>query len=150
MGTSFYLLLIIILGFLAQSRVVILASLFLLLISELNNEPLLIFFSKHGIEIGLVFLLIAILSTMILNPLNRNQLQQILISKKGFAALAGGLLATKFNGLGLNLLQDVPQLIGGIIFGSLLGIAFLNGIPVGPLTAAGLTALFLYILEIFF
>ena len=149
MGVSFFLLLVLILGFLARSRVVVLASVFLILISELNGRSLLVYLSKHGIEIGLIFLLASILSSMLLNPLNREQLMSDLLSKKGIAALLGGLLATKFNGLGLNLLADEPQLIAGIILGSLVGISLLGGIPVGPLTAAGLTALFWNLLRFF-
>ncbi|RYD02533.1 hypothetical protein N752_24705 [Desulforamulus aquiferis] len=47
------------------------------------------------------------------------------------------------NGEGLTLLKMDPQLIFGMVIGSVFGIVFLGGIPIGPLMAAGLTALFL-------
>ena len=150
MGTSIFLLLVIVLGMLAQSRVVVLASLILILFDSLNYRVGFTFLSKYGIEIGLICLLLSILSSMFLTPVNLEDIKSVLISRKGFAALVAGILATRFNGLGLNLLQDNPYLIVGIILGSLLGIVFLGGIPVGPLTAAGLTFIFMYLLEIIF
>ena len=145
---SIFLLIIVILGFLARSRVVIVSGIILLLFKELKIYSVLDFFSNKGIEIGLVFLLLAILSSMISSPLNLEQLKLTLLSKEGLIAVIAGLLATKFNGLGLNLLKDHPQIIIGIIIGSLLGIAFFGGIPVGPLMAAGIAAFFLELLAL--
>ncbi|MFW6269085.1 MAG: DUF441 family protein [Bacillota bacterium] len=148
MEVSLFLLLVLILGLLARARVVVIASVLLLLLNELNLEPLLKAFSNKGIEIGLTFLLLAILSSLIINPLSLDQLKETMLSKEGVIAIAAGLLATKFNGLGLNLLSQSPQIIIGIIIGSLIGISFFNGIPVGPLMAAGLAALALELLGI--
>ncbi len=149
MGVSFFLMIILFLGFLAQARVVVLASIILLLFKELEIKSLVVFFSERGIEIGLVFLLIAIFSSIVVNPVDSEQLKSIFISRRGIIAVLGGLMATKFNGMGLSLLKDTPQITAGIIFGSLIGIIFFDGIPVGPLTAAGLTAIFLQLLGFF-
>jgi uncharacterized membrane protein (DUF441 family) len=61
----------------------------------------------------------------------------------------GGALATYLNGGGLKLLQIDPEIIFGVVIGSIIGITFFGGIPVGPLMAAGLTALFLNIIALF-
>jgi uncharacterized membrane protein (DUF441 family) len=66
-----------------------------------------------------------------------------LTSLPGLMAILGGALATHLNGEGLSLMQSTPELIFGLLIGSLLGILLLGGIPVGPLMAAGLTALLL-------
>ena len=65
-------------------------------------------------------------------------------------ALAGGALATYMNGQGLDLLRLEPQMIVGLVIGSIFGIIFLKGIPVGPLMAAGITAIFVKLSELFF
>ena len=39
------------------------------------------------------------------------------------------------------MLRFDPQLIVGMVVGSILGIVFLRGIPVGPLMAAGITVI---------
>ena len=150
MRISLFLLIMLLLGFLAQSRVIIIATLLLLLINELDISSFVVYLSEYGLEIGLVFLLLAILSSLILNPLSQAQLKETLISGKGLTAVIAGLIATRFNGLGLNLLQNNPQLIIAIILGSFIGITFLGGIPVGPLTAAGLTAIILNLISLVF
>lgn len=48
---------------------------------------------------------------------------------------------------GLELLKLDPQLIVGLVIGSIFGIVFMKGIPVGPLMAAGITA---FLLKLFF
>ena len=149
MKTSFILLIILTLGFLAHSRVVVFASVFVLLLKKIEVNSIVVFFSERGIEIGLIFLLLSILSSLILNPLDGELLKNTFISRKGIVAIIAGIVATRFNGLGLKLLQRNPQIIIGIIFGSLIGIGFLGGIPVGPLTAAGLTAVILELLSFF-
>jgi uncharacterized membrane protein (DUF441 family) len=62
-------------------------------------------------------------------------------------ALAGGAIATYMNGKGLDLLKIDPQLIVGLVIGSIFGILFLRGIPVGPLMAAGITAFLMKMIQ---
>ncbi len=141
MNSTIFLLSVISLGFLARSRVVILAGLSLLLIKELELNFFLNFFSKKGIEVGLIFLLVAILAPMVLNPVEWEELLNTLKGWKGVIAIIAGLAATQMNSMGLELLNSMPDLIIGIIVGSLIGIILFQGIPVGPLMAAGIAAL---------
>lgn len=148
MSSSIFLIIIIFLGFLAQSRIVVLAGFALLLLKELEIVVSLTFLSKKGIEIGLIFLLLAILAPLIIKPIEISEIKNTFSTWQGIIAIMAGLLATKFNGMGLNLLEDTPQLIIGIIIGSLLGIVLLGGIPVGPLMAAGIAAVIVRLGEI--
>ncbi|MFW5995970.1 MAG: DUF441 domain-containing protein [Halanaerobiaceae bacterium] len=142
------LIIILVLGVLANSRIVVLASSILLLFKALQIDVFFRFFSDRGIEIGLVFLLLAVLSSLLVSPLGWEELKLTFASREGIVAVLAGLTATRFNKLGLNLLHNTPQIIIGIVAGSLLGIVFLQGIPVGPMMAAGLTALMLKAVEL--
>lgn len=146
MNHVFFLYIIIISGLLARSRVIVLAAFSLLLIEELELKPLAEFIRK-GIELGLVFLLMAILAPMLLVPVERNELLKTLGNWKCIVAIIAGILATQFNGMGLKLLEGSPQLVLGIIVGSLTGIILFGGIPVGPLMAAGIAALMVEFIE---
>jgi len=148
MGNNLLLYFLIILGLLAQSRVIVLAGFSLLLIKELGLTGISDFLSNKGIEIGLVFLLMAILAPMVLVPMNWDELKNSLGGWRGLIAIIAGLLATQFNGMGLKLLDNNPQLIVGIIIGSLIGIVLLGGIPVGPLMAAGIAAVLVELINI--
>jgi uncharacterized membrane protein (DUF441 family) len=65
-------------------------------------------------------------------------------------ALVSGLLATKVVGMGIILLEREPELIVGMLLGSIIGIVFFNGVPTGPLLAAGLTAIFYQLYSLLF
>ncbi|MGV8429073.1 DUF441 family protein [Pseudomonas aeruginosa] len=41
------------------------------------------------------------------------------------------------------LMGEQPILVTGLLIGTIIGVAFLGGIPVGPLIAAGILALLL-------
>jgi uncharacterized membrane protein (DUF441 family) len=49
----------------------------------------------------------------------------------------------------LKLLKIDPEIVFGLVIGSILGIVFLHGVPVGPLMAAAVAALFTRGLRIF-
>lgn len=74
----------------------------------------------------------------------------VFTSWPGILALTGGAVATYMNRTGLDLLKVEPQIIIGLVIGSIFGILFLRGIPVGPLMAAGITALFMKIFMMLF
>ncbi|MFW6389666.1 MAG: DUF441 domain-containing protein [Halanaerobiales bacterium] len=141
MNITCFLLVLILLGFIAQSKVVVVAGFTLLLLEQLKLKPTFVFLSNKGLEIGLVFLLLSVLAPIIIKPINWDEIKQILINWKGITAIIAGILATQFNGMGLELLEEMPQLIVGVIVGSLIGIVVFKGIPVGPLMAGGIAAL---------
>jgi uncharacterized membrane protein (DUF441 family) len=53
------------------------------------------------------------------------------------------------NGQGLNMLKLDPELMVGLVVGGIIGIVFFKGVPVGPLMAAGIAALFIKIFDVF-
>jgi uncharacterized membrane protein (DUF441 family) len=95
------------------------------------------------LELGLLFLTIAVLVPFASGRVTPKDMWAVFTSWQGILALAGGIAATYMNGKGLDLLKMDPQLIVGMVIGSIFGILFLKGIPVGPLMAAGITALLL-------
>lgn len=44
-------------------------------------------------------------------------------------------------GRGITLMGNQPQLVAGLLVGTVLGVALFRGVPVGPLIAAGLVSL---------
>ena len=93
----------------------------------------------------LPLLTIAVLVPFANERISLKDILSVFTSWPGILALVGGAIATYMNGKGLDLLKIDPQLIVGLVIGSILGIVFLRGIPVGPLMAAGITALLLKI-----
>ena len=104
---------------------------------------------ERGIELGLFFLMIAVLAPLALERVGIKEIMITFSSLSGILAIAGGIIATRLNGMGLTLLDNQPQIILGLVIGSVIGIVFLRGVPVGPLMAGGITAFFLYLLGLF-
>jgi uncharacterized membrane protein (DUF441 family) len=99
-------------------------------------------------ELGLLFLTMAVLVPFASGRVQPKDVVAAFTSWIGWVALAGGAIAAYLNSRGLEMLKLDPQLVVGIVIGSIIGILFLRGIPVGPLMAAGLTALFLKIIQL--
>lgn len=96
---------------------------------------------RRGLEIGLLCLTFSVLVPFASGRITTKEIAGALTSWPGWIALAGGAIATYVNGKGLEMLKFDPQLIVGLVIGSILGIVFFRGIPVGPLMAAGITAI---------
>lgn len=137
------LLILILLGFIADSALLATASCILLVLRLSKLKLLMRILERRGLEVGLIFLMLSVLVPLAHDNIVYKDLVTKTISPQGVLALIGGALATHINGEGLKLLKLDPQLIIGMVMGSILGIVFLGGIPIGPLMAAGLTALFL-------
>lgn len=144
-----YLLLLLLaaLGFICRSPLISIAALLLCGFKLLNWQYALQFLQQRGIQLGLLFLLLAILTPVAARHTTWHQLAGALFSPTGLLTVLVTIIATQLNGEGLKLLQLEPALILSIVIGSVLGIVFFGGIPVGPLMAAGLAALVLEVLS---
>lgn len=145
-----FILLIFVLGLAARSSSLTMAAGLLLLIKLCNIKSLLPLLEERGLEIGLFFLMIAVLVPLALERVDAREIIMTFSSLPGILAIAGGIIATRLNGMGLTLLNSQPQIILGLVIGSIIGIVFLKGVPVGPLMAGGLTAFFLYLCKLFY
>ena len=56
--------------------------------------------------------------------------------------LTVGIFVAWLAGRGVPLMMNQPAVVPGLIIGTVIGVAFLKGIPVGPLIAAGILSLF--------
>ncbi|AGB41446.1 putative membrane protein [Halobacteroides halobius DSM 5150] len=139
-----YLLLtfVLALGLLAGSNLLVIASTILGLLKLFKLNFILNILDGRGIKLGLLFLLMAVLSPMASDKLGIKDIIDSYKSVLGLFALVSGILATQVVGVGINLLDSDPELVVGILLGSIVGIVFFNGVPVGPLLAGGLTAIF--------
>ena len=76
-------------------------------------------------EIGLLFLTIARFGSLCLRlGTSLKEVLGVFTSVPGILAIAGGAIATYMNGKGLDLLKMDPQMIIGLVIGSIFGISF--------------------------
>lgn len=144
------LIILIIIGIIGRSNILATAASLLLIMKLIHLERYFPTVERRGLEFGLLFLMMAVLVPFAAEKITWKDLLSLFTSPLGILALMGGAIATYMNGKGLSLLQTDPQLIIGLVIGSIFGIIFLKGIPVGPLMAAGITAVLIKCLAFFF
>ena len=104
-----------------------------------SHIPLL---EKYGVKIGIIILTIGVLSPLVSGKIQLPNLSGF-VSWKMALSISVGVLVAWLAGKGVPLMGEQPILVTGLLIGTIIGVAFLGGIPVGPLIAAGILALFL-------
>ena len=136
------LVILIILGLLSHNSAITISASILLIMQQTflsSHIPLL---EKYGVKIGIIILTIGVLSPLVSGKIQLPDLSGFL-SWKMALSISIGVLVAWLAGKGVPLMGEQPILVTGLLIGTIIGVAFLGGIPVGPLIAAGILALFL-------
>ena len=136
------LVVLIILGLLSHNSAITISTAVLLIMHQTflsSHIPLL---EKYGIKIGIIILTIGVLSPLVSGKIQLPDLSDFL-SWKMALSISVGVLVAWLAGKGVPLMGEQPILVTGLLIGTIIGVAFLGGIPVGPLIAAGILALLL-------
>jgi uncharacterized membrane protein (DUF441 family) len=143
MNGEILLVILIVVGLIGRSSIITTAACVLLIVKLLSLDRFLPTLERRGLEMGLLFLTMGVLVPFASEKISYKDVISVFTTWPGIIALMGGAIATYMNGKGLELLKIDPQLIVGLVIGSIFGIIFMRGIPVGPLMAAGITAFLL-------
>lgn len=141
------LVILTIIGLVGRSNIIATAASFLLIMKLVHLDRYFPTVERRGLEFGLLFLTMAVLVPFASGKITYRDVLSVFTTLPGILALTGGAVATYMNGKGLDLMRMDPQLIVGLVIGSIFGILFMRGIPVGPLMAAGITAFLLKAIE---
>lgn len=136
------LVILLILGVLSNNSTITISAAVLLIMQQTflsSHIPLL---EKYGVKIGIIILTIGVLSPLVSGKIQLPNLSGFL-SWKMALSIAVGILVAWLAGKGVPLMGEQPILVTGLLIGTIIGVAFLGGIPVGPLIAAGILALLL-------
>ncbi|MCC3373379.1 DUF441 domain-containing protein [Cohnella sp. REN36] len=143
MNGDWVLVALIVIGLIGRSPIITTAACVLLVVKLVHLERYLPAIERRGLELGLLFLTMAVLVPFAAGRVQVKDVMNMFSSWIGWVALIGGTIAAYLNGKGLDLLKADPQMIVGLVIGSIAGIVFLRGVPVGPLMAAGITVVIL-------
>lgn len=143
------MVILLLIGLVAKSNLIATCASILLIFQFSKMDFIFPYLETHGLELGLLFLLLSVLVPIATDKVTNRDLLYNVSSLPGLLAIVGGILATHLNSEGLKLMQIDPSIIFGLVVGSVIGIIFFNGQPVGPLMAAGVAALFAEVLSWF-
>jgi uncharacterized membrane protein (DUF441 family) len=141
-ANALLLLLFVALGIVGNNPSVTISALIILLVQQtplLKYAPVL---EKYGLQLGIMLLMIGVLAPLITGKVQPAQIAALVTSWKTIAAVVGTVVAW-LGGRGVQLMQVNPTIVTGLMIGTIIGVAFLRGVPVGPLIAAGLLSLIL-------
>ncbi|AEP36932.1 DUF441 domain-containing protein [Taylorella asinigenitalis] len=135
------LIALVLLGYFGHNVAIAISALVLLIVQQTGLAAALPWINKNGINLGIIILTIGVLSPLVSGKVVLPSLKEFL-DWKIISAIAVGVLVAWFGGRGVTLMKFHPTLITGLIIGTLIGVAFFRGVPVGPLIAAGMLSLF--------
>lgn len=98
---------------------------------------------RNGLSIGIIILTIGVLSPLVAGKIQLPEVNELMTNWKLWMAIVVGIFVAWLGGKGVNLMTLQPALVTGLLIGTVIGVAFFKGIPVGPLIAAGILALIL-------
>lgn len=137
------MVLLILLGFgvFSQNTAIIIAIGVLILIKLTPLAEFFPYIQQHGLNIGIIILTIGVLAPIASGKLSGESILKSFISVKSLLAIAVGLLVAWLGGRGVKLMTHQPDVVAGLLIGTVAGVALLRGVPVGPLIAAGILSL---------
>ena len=135
------LLVIILLGLVGHNYVVAAAAGALLVLRLLHGEALFPLLERHALNVGICIITLAILIPLAKGGIGWSELFGTMTSVPGLVAVVTGVFVAYLGARGVGFLTIQPQVIVGLMVGTIIGVAFFRGVPVGPLIAGGMVAL---------
>ncbi|KEI06151.1 DUF441 domain-containing protein [Clostridium botulinum] len=137
MSSKIILSILIFLSFLGKNKSLGIASIVMLIISFFSNEKCINFMEDYFMNLGMTFLMIWMLIPIIKNPMFTENIKNAL-TLKGLVCFFVGVIVAILASKGIGFLKGSTDTITGIVLGSIIGVSFLGGVPVGPLIASGI------------
>lgn len=134
---SLFLVTLIFLGVISQNNSITISATVLLLMQQTALVQFVPLVEKHGLNIGIIFLTVGVLSPLVSGRVQVPPVAEFL-NFKIIASVLIGIFVAWLAGRGVFLMGQQPVLVAGLLIGTVIGVAFMGGIPVGSLIAAGI------------
>jgi uncharacterized membrane protein (DUF441 family) len=128
-------------GIFSQNNAVTIAAAVLIVLKITPLHALLPYVQQHGLNLGIIILTIGVLAPIASGKIPGESILKSFLSWKSLLAIAIGLFVAWLGGRGVKLMSSQPDVVAGLLIGTVAGVAVLRGVPVGPLIAAGILSL---------
>jgi uncharacterized membrane protein (DUF441 family) len=91
--------------------------------------------------LGILLLTIAVIAPIASEQVSSKALMTSFASWRSLLAIVVGLLVTWLGARGVNLMKVDPNVVTGLMIGTVAGVVLFRGVAVGPLIAAGILSL---------
>lgn len=149
MESWLFLFSILVIAFLGKNQSLMIACFVVLLLKVIpNTAQLFDIISKQGINWGVTVISVAILIPIATGKIGFMDLINSFKSPVGWIAIACGVLVSILSARGVVFLAASPEVTVALVFGTIMGVVFLNGIAAGPVIASGIAYLIIQMLQI--
>lgn len=128
-------------GIFSHNSAVTIAAAVLIVLKITPLHDLLPYVQQHGLNIGIIILTIGVLVPIASGKIAGESILKSFLSWKSLLAIAIGVFVAWLGGRGVKLMSNQPDIVAGLLIGTVAGVAVLRGVPVGPLIAAGILSL---------
>ncbi len=128
-------------GIFSHNSAVTIAAAVLIVLKITPLHDLLPYIQQHGLNIGIIILTIGVLAPIASGKIAGESILKSFLSWKSLLAIAIGVFVAWLGGRGVKLMSNQPDIVAGLLIGTVAGVAVLRGVPVGPLIAAGILSL---------
>ena len=135
------LLIIFLIGIVTKNNLLSAAAAIVMFMDIMRLHRFFPILENRGIEGGLLLLTVSLLVPFATGKVTAHAMIRSILSPLGIFAIIGGLLGAYLNSQGLDLVALQPEIIPGILIGIIISVSFFDGVSVGPVMAAGITAL---------
>ena len=130
-------------GIFSHNSAVTIAAAVLIVLKITPLSSLLPYVQAHGLNIGIIILTIGVLTPIASGKISGESILKSFLSRKSLLAIAIGVFVAWLGGRGVKLMSSQPDVVAGLLLGTVAGVAVLRGVPVGPLIAAGILSVFI-------
>lgn len=141
--TNLILLLFLTLGIIGNNSSISISVTVLLFLRLIQADKSFVYLERYGLQIGIIILTIGVLAPVASGKITPDVIGKSFTDWRALLAIAVGIFVAYLGGRGANLLTENPLIVTGLLVGTIIGVTFLRGVPVGPLIAAGILSLFL-------
>lgn len=128
-------------GIFSHNTAVTIAAGILIVFKMTPLEQFFPYLQQHGLNIGIIILTIGVLTPIASGKIPGEIIFKSFLSLKSLLAIGIGLMVAWLGGRGVKLMSNQPDVVAGLLIGTVAGVALLRGVPVGPLIAAGLLSI---------
>lgn len=134
----YYILLgMMVISYLGHNLMLVKALGILLVIKIFLPPAALAYFGGHGLNWGIIVLTSAMLVPIATGAVGIPEIVAACKSPLGIWAIFVGVFVAVLGRFGIDFMQAEPDMIPALMIGTILGVFFLKGVPVGPLIASG-------------
>jgi uncharacterized membrane protein (DUF441 family) len=140
-GVTLVLLAVSVASLLFKDYLLAAAAALLLVLSLSHLKPALDVLQKYSFSTGIFFLMVFILLPIATQKIKLGQSFQTYLNWPFIIAVLAGIFISYLGGVGVKAMPQFPNVLLGVIIGTLIATLFLKGLPAGLIIAAGVVGI---------